>query len=132
MPQPAASRVFRACPARFHRPVPEAWLACRIDAQSRPQKYRKWSVSERRRLCWRHKAHQDIRYHREVRDDGGRDREWDFDLANVMKPRSRVEPLDVPLRQTEPQAKVDRYSRHQEAVLIGSFVMKANGLKPAR
>ena len=60
------------------------------------------------------------------------DREWDFGLADVMKHRSRVEPLDVPLRQTETQAKVDRYSRHQEAVLIGSFVMKANGLKPAR
>ena len=60
------------------------------------------------------------------------DRERDLGLADVMKHRSRVQSLDVPLRHAETEAEIDRYSRHQKAVLIGSFVVAANGLEPAR
>ena len=65
----AASRAFLPCCEGFHRPVPGAWSVCSGGVRSMPQRYRKWSISERCRICWRRKARRDNRFHRDIRDD---------------------------------------------------------------
>ena len=59
------------------------------------------------------------------------DRERNFRLANVVKHRSRVQTLNVRLRQTKAQSEIDSYSRNQKAVLIGSLMVTPNRLEPA-
>src|ERR1700687_2936068 len=61
-----------------------------------------------------------------------KNRERNSRLADYVKYRRRAQSLHVPSRQTETQSKISRDSRHQEAMLIGSFVMPANRLEPAR
>src|SRR4051794_29070009 len=56
--------------------------------------------------------------------------ERNFGLADVMEHRGRIQPLDVSLRQAKAQAKVDGYSRNQEAVLKGALVVATNRREP--
>src|SRR6202022_2015046 len=50
-------------------------------------------------------------------------------LPDVVKHRGRIQALDVGLRHTAAKSKIDRYSRNQKAVLIGSLVVAANRLQ---